>query len=68
ARGDVPAHWHYDVRYVVRAGANEAFVVSEESLDLAWRDVRELLADPSSDESVRRMSEKWLARSARQAG
>ncbi|HEY4583169.1 MAG TPA: NUDIX hydrolase [Lysobacter sp.] len=60
ARGDVPAHWHYDVRFVVRAGANEAFVVGEESLDLAWRDVRGLLADPSSDESVRRMSEKWL--------
>ena len=66
-RGDVPAHWHYDVRYVVRAGANEAFVVSEESLDLAWRDVRELLADPSSDESVRRMSEKWRAWSGQQA-
>ena len=59
-RGDVPAHWHYDVRYVVRASEDEAFVVSEESLDLAWRDVRELLDDPASDESVRRMSFKWL--------
>ncbi|AXK72223.1 NUDIX hydrolase [Lysobacter sp. TY2-98] len=61
-RGDVPAHWHYDVRFVVRAGEDEAFVVSEESLDLAWRDVRELLADPATDESVERMSRKWLIR------
>src|SRR3546814_2817239 len=34
----VPAHWHYDVRYVVVAGRDEDFAVSEESLDLAWRD------------------------------
>ncbi|WP_238382805.1 NUDIX hydrolase [Cognatilysobacter segetis] len=61
ARGDVPAHWHYDVRFVVRAGRDEAFVVSDESLALAWRDVRELRADPASDESVQRMSRKWLA-------
>ena len=62
ARPDVPAHWHYDLRYVVRAGDCEDYVVSEESLDLAWRDIAELLADPSSDESMRRMARKWLAR------
>lgn len=61
ARIDVPAHWHYDVRYVVRAGVDENFVVSAESLDLAWRDVAELVDAPDSDESVRRMSQKWLA-------
>lgn len=61
-RRDVPAHWHYDVRFVVRAGDDEAFVVSEESLDLAWRDVRQLADDPASDESVARMSRKWLMR------
>ncbi|TZF90048.1 NUDIX hydrolase [Lysobacter lacus] len=62
ARGDTPAHWHYDVRYVVRAGGNEAFVVSDESLALAWREVHELLHEPASDDSVRRMSRKWLER------
>ena len=63
ARADVPAHWHYDVRYVVRAGDTEAFVVSEESLDLAWRDVQSLLDDASgADASVQRMARKWLAR------
>ena len=34
ARGEEPAHWHYDVRYVVRATAVETFAVSDESLDL----------------------------------
>ena len=58
----VPAHWHYDVRYVVHAGGNEAYTVSEESLDLAWRRIDELAADPATDASVRRMSMKWLAR------
>lgn len=61
-RRDVPGHWHYDLRYVVRAGDNETFVVSEESLDLAWREVGEVLADPDSDESMRRLARKWLAR------
>lgn len=61
-RRDVPAHWHYDARFVVRAGADEAFVVSEESLDLAWRRVDSLVDDPGADDSVRRMARKWLAR------
>lgn len=57
----VPAHWHYDVRYVVRAGEDEAYVVSEESHDLAWRHVRELAYEAGTDPSVRRMAGKWLA-------
>lgn len=61
-RREVPGHWHYDLRYVVRAGDNEQYVVSEESLDLAWREIAGLLDDPGSDESMRRMAAKWLAR------
>lgn len=61
-RGDVPGHWHYDVRYVVRAGGSEAFRVGEESLDLAWRDIGELACDDAMDASVRRMARKWLDR------
>jgi len=63
-RGEVPGHWHYDARYVVHAGASEAFAVSEESLALAWREIAGLLQDPESDESMRRMAGKWLARMA----
>lgn len=58
----VPAHWHYDVRYVVRAGADEAFVVSDESHALAWRDIAALARDDAADASVRRMARKWLER------
>ena len=61
-RGTVPGHWHYDVRYVVRAGADERFVVSAESHDLAWREVAAVAGDPANDGSMRRMASKWLRR------
>lgn len=61
----VPEHWHYDVRYVVRAGDNEAYIVSDESHDLAWRNVAELADSAEADASVRRMAGKWLAISPR---
>jgi 8-oxo-dGTP pyrophosphatase MutT (NUDIX family) len=60
-RGAEAGHWHYDVRFVVRASSDESFVVSEESHALAWRDVAALAADASADASVRRMARKWLA-------
>lgn len=63
-RGDVPGHWHYDVRYVVRAGANEDYVVSDESHDLAWREIVGIAQDVGADESMRRMAGKWLSRPA----
>ena len=61
-RGDVPGHWHYDARYVVHAGEDERYVVSEESHDLAWRSIDEVLADPHSDASMVRMARKWKER------
>ena len=64
-RNGVPGHWHYDARYVVRAGGDERYVVSEESHDLAWREIEGLLQDPACDESMRRMATKWLRRRER---
>ena len=58
----VAAHWHYDVRYVVHACDDEAYTVSEESHDLAWRRVADLAVETGSDPSVQRMARKWLAR------
>ena len=58
----VQAHWHYDVRYVVRAGADERYVVSDESHDRAWRDIAALADDDTADASLRRMAQKWLRR------
>lgn len=60
-RGEVPGHWHYDVRYVVRAGNDGVFAVSGESLALAWVSIEDLLIDTSSDESLRRMARLWQA-------
>lgn len=60
ARADVPGHWHYDARYVVHAGDDEGFVVSDESHALAWREIAPIARD--ADESMRRMAAKWLQR------
>lgn len=62
--GGVPGHWHYDVRYVVRAGADERFVVSEESLALAWCDITALAGDAKGDASLGRMAQRWLQQGA----
>lgn len=61
-RGLEPEHWHYDVRYVVRATGDERFVANAESLAMAWRPVQEVSADVALDASLRRMAHKWLAR------
>ena len=58
----VPGHWHYDARYIVRAGADETFAVSDESHALAWREIASVADDADLDESLRRMARKWLAR------
>lgn len=63
-RGDVPGHWHYDVRYVVRATGSEDFVVSDESHALAWRDIDALIDEAGIDPSIVRMARKWVSRHA----
>lgn len=60
-RGLEPGHWHYDVRYVVHARGSEAFVLNEESLALAWRDIGGMVDDETLDVSLRRMARRWLA-------
>jgi len=65
AHKGVPAHIHYDVRFVVHAGEDESFVVSDESHALAWRAIAELVDDATMDPSVRRMAVKWSQRNHR---
>lgn len=36
AKGDIPLHDHYDVRFLLIADMNEKFTVSNESKDLKW--------------------------------
>ena len=59
AAGYEAAHVHWDVRFVVRASA-EDFLLSEESLALAWVDIATLATDASADASLVRMAKKWL--------
>ena len=62
ARANEPEHWHYDVRYVVRTGADERFVINEESQALAWHPATEVADQASFYSSLRRMARKWLLR------
>ncbi|KJV28107.1 NUDIX hydrolase [Luteibacter yeojuensis] len=64
ARGHEPAHFHYDVRYVVVARGSEAFAANEESLGMAWRAIDEIAADGTADPSLRRMAAKWQSHQA----
>jgi 8-oxo-dGTP pyrophosphatase MutT (NUDIX family) len=58
ARKEVPEHWHYDVRYVLRPTGSTAYIVSEESHDLRWVPLDEV-SSLTQDESMLRMVEKW---------
>ena len=57
ARKDIPAHYHYDVRYLFKADKDEPLVVSDESHDLKWLDINEV-AQYNSDKSILRMLNK----------
>ena len=60
ARGCEPAHYHYDVRFLVQA-MEERFRVSEESCALAWVPA-DRVGVFTNHESVLRMACKWQAR------
>jgi 8-oxo-dGTP pyrophosphatase MutT (NUDIX family) len=62
ARGTEPEHWHYDVRFVVRATGSQEFSGNTESWQLRWFDVHHLAQNDGLDESIRRMARRWLAR------
>jgi len=58
ARGNEPAHLHYDTRFALRTIGNECFTVSEESHALAWIPV-DALHTKTTEESILRMAAKW---------
>lgn len=64
ARGEEPAHEHFDIRYMLIAPEGAAFVQSAESHELRWFTAPEL-ASVSLDASLRRMVDKWQAIVAR---
>lgn len=60
ARGDVPSHLHYDVRFLIQAVDSDEIMISGESNDLAWFDAEQVRTQ-FQDESITRMLSKWLA-------
>lgn len=57
ARKDVPAHWHFDLRFLIEADPAEPLVVSDESHDLAWVELGRVAA-LNPEESLARMVRK----------
>ena len=61
ARKDIPAHYHYDVRYLFKADKDELLIVSDESHDLKWVAINEV-EQYNNDRSILRMLEKTILR------
>ena len=59
ARGEEPEHFHYDVRFAVRATGSDEYSVSEESHDLSWVSI-DNIEDYTQEASMLRMARKWL--------
>ena len=61
AKGE-PAHYHYDVRYLVRA-PHEHFIISDESDDLRWWSKEDFSTHSAElDASVTRMAERYFGK------
>jgi 8-oxo-dGTP pyrophosphatase MutT (NUDIX family) len=57
ARVDQPAHFHYDIRYLLQADRGMEFKVSSESKALAWVELTKI-QEWTSEESMLRMAAK----------
>lgn len=57
ARGPEPEHWHYDVRFLIEGDPAEPLAISNESKDLAWVPLAEVVR-LNPGESVARMVRK----------
>lgn len=56
-RKDVPAHFHYDLRFLFEADPAEPLIVTSESKDLAWVQLGEVVA-LNPEESMARLVRK----------
>ena len=54
------AHYHYDIRFIIRSHGNEDYIVSDESHDLAWVNLNQL-EEYTQEVSILRMAKKWSA-------
>ena len=56
-RKGVPAHYHYDLRFMIEADPAEPLAISDESHDLAWVELSRVTS-LNSEESMARMVRK----------
>ncbi len=56
-RKGIPAHYHYDIRFLIEGDMNEQLIITEESNDLAWVSL-EKIAEHNDSESIMRMVRK----------
>lgn len=61
AHGRDPEHFHYDVRFLFRAGVDQPVSASDESHEVRWFDPGESV-EALSEESLRRLMRKSSAR------
>ncbi len=57
ARPNEPAHFHYDIRFLIEADPTEPFVESGETKAIQWVNCSEI-APFTNEESIRRMTRK----------
>lgn len=58
ARGNEPAHFHYDARFALAVTGSDTFAISEESHALEWIDISQL-HKRTTERSMLRMADKW---------
>jgi 8-oxo-dGTP pyrophosphatase MutT (NUDIX family) len=56
-RKGIPAHYHYDIRFLIEGDMNEQLIITEESNDLGWVSL-EKIAEHNDSESIMRMVRK----------
>jgi 8-oxo-dGTP pyrophosphatase MutT (NUDIX family) len=61
ARGDIPEHLHYDIRFLCRIHGDPAYLVSDESHELAWL-TPDAILQMHVGQSILRMRKKWMQR------
>jgi 8-oxo-dGTP pyrophosphatase MutT (NUDIX family) len=58
ARGNLPEHLHFDIRFAFHADSNETVTITHESHALAWVDYQEVGTRVNNNPSILRMLEK----------
>jgi 8-oxo-dGTP pyrophosphatase MutT (NUDIX family) len=59
-RSNLPAHYHYDVRFLFRAEPGQSIILNDESMDVRWVPVSEI-EKLNNSESIMRMVRKTIA-------